>query len=107
MSLRAGEDGPPGPTSTRRGSPAVSRSASLAPLVVVLGAALAAVVGVVAGFRWAGLVLAAVLLTTAVARLTLPAPVLGALAVRSRGTDVVTCVVLGAGLVVLALTAPS
>lgn len=107
MSLRGGQDGPPGPASTHRGSPAVSRSASLAPLVVVLGAVLAAVVGLLAGFRWAGLVLAAVLLATAVARLTLPAPALGALAVRSRGTDVTTCLVLGVGLVVLALTAPS
>ncbi len=107
VSLRGGEGGPPRWAPGRRASPGVVRSATLAPLLAVLGSLLVAVVGLLAGFRPAGLVLAAVLVVAAVARLTLPAPALGTLAVRSRGADVATCLVLGVGVVVLSLTAPS
>lgn len=87
--------------------PAAGRRPALVPLLVVAGAALAAVVGVLGGFRAAGLVLAAVLALTAVARAVLPAASSLVLVVRSRGVDVTTAVVLAVGVTVLALTAPA
>lgn len=74
---------------------------------MVAGAALAAVVGALVGFRAAGAVLAAVLVLTAVARAALPADSPFVLVVRSRGVDVTTAAVLAVGVAVLALTAPA
>ena len=74
-------------------------------LAVVLGAGGVALAALVS-FRLAGLVLAAVLLAVAVARLVLPVARVGALAVRSRGVDVATAGTLAVATVVLALTVP-
>lgn len=82
-------------------------SSALVPTVVVLGAALAAVLGALVGFRAAGLALAAVLALTALARAALPASSPLVLVVRSRGVDVATAAVLSVGVVALALTAPA
>jgi len=76
--------------------------------VGVVGAALAGVLAVAAlwSFWAAGLLLAAVLLGLAAARAVLPVAVLGPLAVRARWVDVLTCLVLGASVAVLAVVAP-
>ena len=74
----------------------------------VVGAALAAVLGVAAlwSFWAAGLLLASVLLGLAAARALLPVAVLGPLAVRARWLDVLTCLVLGVSVAVLSVVAP-
>ena len=74
----------------------------------LVGAAHAAVLAVAAlwSFWAAGLLLAAVLLGLAAARAVLPVAVLGPLAVRARWVDVLTCLVLGASVAVLAVVAP-
>lgn len=54
-------------------------------------------------FRWGNLVIAGSLLAAALFRLVLPTRRAGLLAVRSRFTDVVTMVIMGAALMVLAL----
>ena len=82
-------------------------SPALVPTVVVAGAALAAVLGALVGFRAAGLALAAVLALTALARAALPAASPLVLVVRSRGVDVTTAAVLALGVALLALTAPA
>ena len=61
---------------------------------VLLGALLAMVVTAVAGTRAGGVLLAADLLVAGVLRLVLPVRVVGALAVRSRGLDVVVLLAL-------------
>lgn len=57
-------------------------------------------------FWLAGLMLAAVLVGLAAARLVLPVAALGPLAVRSRWVDVLTCAVLGVSVAVLSVVAP-
>ena len=75
-------------------------------LALGAGIVLAALAGLLASFRVAGLVLAAVLAGAALARLLLPVGAAGPLAVRSRVTDVTTSGLLALGVAVLALTAP-
>ena len=75
-------------------------------LALGAGIVLAAICGVLAGFRVAGLVLAVVLAGASVARAVLPVAAAGPLAVRSRVTDVTTSGLLALGLAVLAVTAP-
>jgi hypothetical protein len=82
------------------------RPGALVPVLVGAGVLVAVLAGLLVGFRATGLLLAAVLGGCAVARLLLPLRVVGALAVRSRGTDVVTLTVLAVAVAVLALTAP-
>lgn len=74
--------------------------------VVAVGLVVAVALGALSGFRAAGYTLAGLLIGVAAARALLPLRVVGALAVRSRGLDVVTASVLAAGLAVLARTAP-
>ena len=71
-----------------------------------VGIVLAALAGLLASFRVAGLVLAAALAAAALGRLLLPVSAAGPLAVRSRGVDVATSGLLALGVAVLALTAP-
>jgi hypothetical protein len=79
----------------------------LLPWAVGLGLVLAVAAGLVFGFEVAGLLLAGLLTCCAVARLTLPLRVVGLLAVRSRGLDVLMLAALATGVAVLAVTAPS
>lgn len=86
--------------------PSVQRTGVLheLPLALVLsGVAVGLVVIALHHFRWGNLVIAGSLLAGALLRLVLPTRRAGLLAVRARFTDVVTMVVMGVGLLVLAL----
>ncbi|GAB7192402.1 hypothetical protein NUM3379_31110 [Kineococcus sp. NUM-3379] len=74
---------------------------------VLAGVVLALVVTVAAGPRAGGVVLGADLLVAAVLRLVLPVRVAGALAVRSRGVDVVVLLALAAACAGLAWVVPT
>lgn len=93
--------------STHRAERAANPRPALVPVLVVAGAALAAVVGVLVGFRAAGLLMAVVLALTAIARSVLPLGSPFVLVVRSRTMDVTTAAVLAVGVAALALTAPA
>ena len=75
-------------------------------MLVGAGVLVAALGGLLVSFRVAGLVLALVLASCAVARLVLPVASVGPLAVRSRGVDAATSGVLALGVGVLAVIAP-
>lgn len=75
-------------------------------VLVALGVLASVLAGLTLGFRAAGYGLAAVLAAAALARLLLPVRVVGALAIRSRGLDLVTMGTFAAALAVLARTAP-
>jgi hypothetical protein len=81
-----------------------------APLLPAVGAAAGVAATVLAAwlgsFRLAGAVLALTLAAAAVARTVLPPGRAGTLAVRSRGVDVATLVVLATGIGLLARYAP-
>lgn len=79
---------------------------SLVLAVVAAGVGVAVALGLLAGFRAAGYMLAAVLGAVCLARALLPVRVIGAVAVRSRFLDVATTGVLALALAVLARTAP-
>jgi hypothetical protein len=83
------------------------RASRLLPWGLGLALVLVVAAGLVFGFEVAGLLLAALLACCAVARLTLPLRVVGLLAVRSRGLDVLMLAALATGVAVLAVTAPS
>jgi hypothetical protein len=86
--------------------PSVRRTGLLHELplaLVISGVALGLVVIALHHFRWGNLVIAGSLLTGALLRLVLPTRRAGLLAVRARFTDVVTMLVMGVGLLVLAL----
>jgi Protein of unknown function (DUF3017) len=102
---------PSGPTEgihTPEGGRRTASGASPAParqwpiLLVFGGVALGFLIAITVGFRVGALVIGAALLTGAVLRMALAN--VGLLAVRSRFTDVITLGVLGAGIVLLALT---
>jgi DUF3017 family protein len=71
--------------------------------LVISGVAVGLVVIALHHFRWGNLVIAGSLLAGALLRLVLPTRRAGLLAVRARFTDVVTMLVMGVGLLVLAL----
>jgi hypothetical protein len=77
------------------------------PWLVGAGVAVSVLAGLALGFRAAGLLLALLLGGCALARLLLPVRVVGSLAVRSRGLDVVTLAALAFGVALLAVTAPN
>jgi len=86
--------------------PAVRRTGALHELplaLVISGVAVGLVVIALHHFRWGNLVIAGSLLAGALLRLVLPTRRAGLLAVRARLTDVVTMLVMGVGLLVLAL----
>jgi Protein of unknown function (DUF3017) len=86
--------------------PSVQRTGVLQELplaLVISGVGLGLVVIALHHFRWGNLVIAGSLLAGALLRLVLPTRRAGLLAVRARFTDVVTMVVMGVGLLVLAL----
>jgi hypothetical protein len=86
--------------------PAVRRTGVVHELplaLVISGVAAGLVVIALHHFRWGNLVIAGSLLAGALLRLVLPTRRAGLLAVRARFTDVVTMLVMGAGLLVLAL----
>ena len=74
---------------------------------VLAGVVLALAVTVLAGPRAGGVVLGADLLVAGVLRLVLPVRVVGALAVRSRGVDVVVLLALAAACAGLAWVVPT
>ena len=71
--------------------------------LVISGVAIGLVVIALHHFRWGNLVIAGSLLAGSLLRLVLPTRRAGLLAVRARFTDVVTMLVMGVGLLVLAL----
>jgi DUF3017 family protein len=71
--------------------------------LVISGVGIGLVVIALHHFRWGNLVIAGSLLAGAFLRLVLPTRRAGLLAVRARFTDVVTMLVMGVGLLVLAL----
>jgi hypothetical protein len=86
--------------------PSVRRTGTLHELplaLVISGVAVGLVVIALHHFRWGNLVIAGSLLAGALLRLVLPTRRAGLLAVRARFTDVVTMLVMGVGLLVLAL----
>jgi hypothetical protein len=86
--------------------PSVRRTGVLHELplaLVISGVAVGLVVIALHHFRWGNLVIAGSLLAGALLRLVLPTRRAGLLAVRARFTDVVTMLVMGVGLLVLAL----
>jgi hypothetical protein len=86
--------------------PSVRRAGVLHELplaLVISGVGLGLFVIALHHFRWGNLVIAGSLLAGALLRLVLPTRRAGLLAVRARFTDVVTMLVMGMGLLVLAL----
>jgi hypothetical protein len=82
------------------------RPSAVVPWLVGAGVAVSVLAGLWLGFRAAGILLALLLAACALARLLLPVRVVGSLAVRSRGLDVVMLAALALGVAVLAVTAP-
>lgn len=75
-------------------------------IVVLLGLAASLAVVAIVDFRPGAIGLAATLLLAAVFRLVLPERVAGLLALRRRVWDVLTLLVLGSGILILALVVP-
>jgi hypothetical protein len=96
----AGEELELDPRAIARASLAAGRNASL--WVVALGVLVATAVALWAGAPAGALVLAAMLIGGAVARVALPSPGPVAFTVRSRSVDVTVLLLLAAGLGVLA-----
>jgi hypothetical protein len=94
----------PGPTETES---LAQRAVDQWPLgLVLVGVACGLVVVAVGGFRAGSIIVAASLVFAAFLRAFLPRDAAGMLAIRRRGTDVVTMAALGLALAVVAFLVP-